>query len=90
VGFGGEARRDEMGQESTLQHAGTNRIGQGVCVVSLRAVDHDPVLVGRRRFFLPHSSSSSRLTAGAAGHSARWEKSQFRAQHDSLSLSPRS
>src|SRR5262245_42356560 len=29
VGFGWEARRDEPGREGTLQHAETNRIGQG-------------------------------------------------------------
>jgi hypothetical protein len=36
-----------------------------VCAITLRAVDHDPVLVRNRRFFLPHSSYSSRFTAGA-------------------------
>jgi hypothetical protein len=29
IGFGGEARRDEPGREGALQHARTNRIGQG-------------------------------------------------------------
>jgi hypothetical protein len=29
IGFGWEARRDEPGREGTLQHAETNRIGQG-------------------------------------------------------------
>src|SRR5262249_558818 len=29
IGFGWEARRDEPGRQSTLQHAEINRIGQG-------------------------------------------------------------
>jgi hypothetical protein len=41
---------------------------------------------------LAQSSSASRFKAGAAGYPdpVIREKSQFRAQHDSLSLSPRS
>src|SRR5262245_7904777 len=37
-----------------------------VRTIVLWPVDHDPALARHRRFFLPHSSSSSRLTAGAA------------------------
>jgi hypothetical protein len=29
-------------------------------------MDHDPVFADYRHFFLPHSSSSSRFTAGAS------------------------
>jgi hypothetical protein len=39
-----------------------------VRAIILWSLDHDPVLAGGRyrRFFLPHSSSASRFTAGAA------------------------
>jgi hypothetical protein len=37
-----------------------------VCAIILRTIDHDPVLAVHRHFFLPHSSSASRFTAGAS------------------------
>jgi hypothetical protein len=37
IGFGWEARRDEPGRDGTLQHAETNRIGQGDCNFRVRA-----------------------------------------------------
>jgi hypothetical protein len=52
-------------------HADRERLAVGgpefdeVAAVGLRAVDHDTVLASYRRLFLPHSSSSSRFTAGA-------------------------
>jgi hypothetical protein len=55
------AQPGERGHPSDFEILNFDDVG----AVSLRAVNHDPVLVGRRRFFLPHSSSSSRFTAGA-------------------------
>ena len=53
--------RDRDRQRLACGRSDLNDVG----AVTLRPVDHDPVLAGHRHFFLLHSSSASRFTAGA-------------------------
>src|SRR5262245_47626124 len=54
--------RDRDRQRLACSRSELDNIG----AVILRAVNHDAVLAGHRHFFLPHSSSASRFTAGAS------------------------